>query len=73
MIEYFGNSHVFFTLTTKKVLNFWDIPIQSVVKIFGIPMSFLGCVHLTSGIANYVQDWKLLFLSTAQNCQFVLL
>ena len=22
MIEYFGNSHVFFTLATKKVLNF---------------------------------------------------
>ena len=71
MIEYFG--HVFFTLTTKKCLIFWDIPIKNVVKIFGIPMFFLGGVYLTSGIANYVQDWKLLFLSTAQNCQFVLL
>ena len=26
MIEYFGNSSVFFTLATKKVLNFWGFP-----------------------------------------------
>ena len=26
MIEYFGNSHVFFTLATKKVLNFGGFP-----------------------------------------------
>ena len=52
MIEYFGNSHVFFTLATKKVLNFWDFPMKNVVKIFGIPMSSLGSVHLISGIAQ---------------------
>ena len=26
MIKYFGNSHVFFTLATKKVLNFGGFP-----------------------------------------------
>ena len=26
MIEYFGNSHVFFTLATKKVLSFLGFP-----------------------------------------------
>ena len=26
MIEYFGNSHVFFTLATKKVRNFLGFP-----------------------------------------------
>ena len=26
MIEYFGNSHAFFTLATKKVLNFLGFP-----------------------------------------------
>ena len=54
MIEYFGNSHVVFTLATKKVLNFFlDFPMKNVVKIFGIPMSSLGGVHLISGIALY--------------------
>ena len=53
MIAYFGNSHVFFTLTTKKVLIFFlDFPMKNVVKIFGIPMSSLGGVHLISGIAQ---------------------
>ena len=53
MIEYFGNSHVFFTLATKKCLIFFDFPMKNVVKIFGIPMSSLGGVHLISGIAHF--------------------
>ena len=48
MIEYFGNSHVFFTLSTKKCLIFLDFPMKNVVKISGIPMSSLGGVHLIS-------------------------
>ena len=52
MIEYFGNSHVFFTLATKKVLILGDFLMKNVVKIFGIPMSSLGGVHLISGIAQ---------------------
>ena len=54
MIEYFGNSHVFFTLATKKVLSFLGFPMKNVVKIFGIPVSSLGGVHLISGIAQWV-------------------
>ena len=53
MIEYFGNSHVFFTLATKKVLNFLGFPMQNVVKTFGILMSSLEGVHLISGIAHF--------------------
>ena len=53
MIEYFGNSHIFFTLATKKCLIFWDFPMKNVVKIFGIPMSSLGGVHLISGIVQF--------------------
>ena len=52
MIEYFGNSRVFFTLATKKMLNFFGFPSGNVGKIFGIPMSSLGGVHLISGIAQ---------------------
>ena len=60
MIEYFGNSHVFFTLATKKVLNFFlDFPMKNVVNIFGIPMSSLGGVHLISGIAQCTYTWSL--------------
>ena len=51
MIEYFGNSHVFFTLATKKVLNFFGFPMKNVVKILGIPVS-LGGMHVISGIAH---------------------
>ena len=36
----------------KKCLIFWDFPMKNVVKIFGIPMSSLGGVHLISGIAH---------------------
>ena len=52
MMEYFGNSRVFFILATEKVRNFFDFPVKNVVKIFGIPMSSLGGVHLISGIAH---------------------
>ena len=53
VIEYFGNSHVFFILATKKkVLYFLGFPMKIVVKNFGIPMSSLGGVHLISGIAQ---------------------
>ena len=41
-------------LQPKKCLIFWDFPIQNVVKIFGIPMSSLGGVHLISGIVHCV-------------------
>ena len=54
MIEYFWNSHVFFTLATKIVLNLGDFPMKNVVKFFGIPMSSLGGVHLISGITHLV-------------------
>ena len=53
MIEYFGNSHVFFTIATKKVPNFFGFPNKNVVEIFGISVSsFIGGVHLISGIAQ---------------------
>ena len=39
-------------LQPKKCLLFWDFPMKNVVKIFGIPMSSLGGVHLISGIAH---------------------
>ena len=52
MIEYFGNSHVFFTTAIKKCLIFWDFPMKNVVKILGILKSSLGGVHLISGIAQ---------------------
>ena len=39
-------------LQPKKCLIFWDFPMKNVVKIFGIPMSSLGGVHLISGIAH---------------------
>ena len=52
MIEYFGNSHVFLALQPKKCLIFGDFPMKNVVKIFVIPMSSLGGVHLISGIAH---------------------
>ena len=49
MIEYFGNSMSSLPLQPKKCLIFWDFPMKKVVKIFGIPMSSLGGVHLISG------------------------
>ena len=41
-------------LQPKKCLIFWDFLIKNVVKIFGIPMSFLGGVHIISGIEIYL-------------------
>ena len=35
-IKNFGNSHVFFTFATKKVLNFFVIPMKNVGEILGI-------------------------------------
>ena len=39
-------------LQPKKCLIFWDFPMKNMVKIFVIPMSSLGGVHLISGIAH---------------------
>ena len=39
-------------LQPKKCLFFFDFPMKNVVKIFGIPMSSLGGMHLISGIAQ---------------------
>ena len=55
MIEDFGNSHVFFTLATKKCLILGDFPMKIVIKFFGIPMSSLGGVHLISEMAQWCQ------------------
>ena len=52
MIEYFGNSMSSLPLQSKKCLIFEDFPMKNVVKIFGIPMSSLGGVHLICGIAQ---------------------
>ena len=41
-------------LQPKKCLIGGDFPMKNVVKIFGIPMSSLGGVHLISGIAQYI-------------------
>ena len=40
-------------LQPKKCLIFLDFPMKNVAKIFGIPMSSLGGVHLISGISQY--------------------
>ena len=39
-------------LQPKKCFVFWDFPMKNVVKVFVIPMSSLGGVHLISGIAQ---------------------
>ena len=39
-------------LQPKKCLILGDSPMENVAKIFGIPMSSLGGVHLISGIAQ---------------------
>ena len=50
-----GNSHVFFTLATKKKCSvFLEFPMKKVGKIFVIPMFSSGGVHLISGIAHYL-------------------
>ena len=41
-------------LQPKKCLILGDFPMKNAVKIFGIPMSSLGGVHLISGIAQLV-------------------
>ena len=46
----------------KKCLIFWDFPVENVGKIFGIPMSSLGGVHLISGIAQYFSQSVYIFL-----------
>ena len=40
-------------LQPKKCLILGDFPMKNVVKIFGIPLSSLGGVHLISGIAHF--------------------
>ena len=67
IIEDFWNSHVFFTVATKKVLFGGDFPMKNEVKIFGIPMSSLGGVHLISGIAQWENEkiWTCQWLNLA--------
>ena len=55
MIEYVENSNVFFNPCNQKSAYFGgggNFPMKNVVKIFGIPMSSSGGVHLISGIAQ---------------------
>ena len=42
-------------LQPKKCLILGDFPMKNVVKIFGIPMSPLGGVHLISGIVHCIK------------------
>ena len=50
-------------LQPRKCLIFLDFPMKNVVKIFGIPMSSLGGVHLISGIAPYIAEMCILLNS----------